>query len=182
MKRRAVLLTGLSSLAGALPWSGALAGPTAAGRVEPARLKLYHIHTREALEVAYREHGLLQPDALAEIDHVLRDFRSDQAHNMDIDLLDILDTLYAGFGRRGRFEVISGFRSARSNEALRRATTGVAKDSFHLYGRAIDVRLTSAMSTDLRDAALALGAGGVGYYPASNFVHIDTGAVRSWQG
>jgi uncharacterized protein YcbK (DUF882 family) len=177
VKRRAVLLTGLAGLAGTLCWR-----PAAAINREPARLKLYHIHTREALEIAYREQGLLQPGALAEIDHVLRDFRNGVEHHIDVDLLDILDTLHARFDRRGRFEVISGFRSPRTNEALRRVTTGVAEDSLHLSGRAIDVRLTSAATAELRAAALALGAGGVGYYPKSNFVHIDTGAIRSWQG
>jgi uncharacterized protein YcbK (DUF882 family) len=175
VRRRDLLLSGLASLTG-------LVRPTHATESAPARVHVYHIHTGEALDVAFREHGLLSVEALAEIDRVLRDFRSGQARCMDISLLDILDTLHAEFGRRGRFEVVSAYRSPRTNEALRRATTGVAKESFHLLGRAIDVRLTSAATTDLRDAALALGRGGVGFYPDSNFVHLDTGGVRSWQG
>jgi uncharacterized protein YcbK (DUF882 family) len=120
------------------------------------------------------------PAGLEEITHFLRDFRNEQTHPIDVALLDTLSSLYDGFERRGRFEVISGYRSPRTNEALRHVTTGVAKDSLHLSGRAIDVRLTSAATVKLRDAAIALQRGGVGYYPESNFVHIDTGAVRSW--
>jgi uncharacterized protein YcbK (DUF882 family) len=175
VRRRDLLLSGLAGLT-------SLARPALAAGQAPARAHLYHIHTGETLDVAFREDGLLSVAALAEIDHVLRDFRSGQACCMDIALLDILDTLHAEFGRRGRFEVVSAYRSPRTNEALRRVTTGVAKDSFHLFGRAIDVRLTSAATTDLRNAALALGRGGVGFYPDSNFVHLDTGDVRSWQG
>ena len=101
-------------------------------------------------------------------------------HDIDVALLDTLHELYTTFDGRGNFEVISGYRSPRTNAALRRVTTGVAENSLHIQGRAIDVRLTSAKTPDLRDAALALRAGGVGYYQESNFVHIDTGEVRAW--
>ena len=91
-----------------------------------------------------------------------------------------LHTLYTEFDGRGNFEVISGYRSPHTNEVLRHATTGVAEHSLHIEGRAIDVRLTSAKTTALRDAAIAMKSGGVGYYAESNFVHIDTGKTRSW--
>ena len=145
-------------------------------------LDLYHIHTQEHLKIAYREHGELVPEALEAIVHLLRDFRREQSHSIDLGLLDTLTVLYEMFDRRGRFEVVSGYRSPRTNEALRRVTTGVAKDSLHVEGRAIDVRLTSADTAALRDAALSLRAGGVGYYPKSKFVHLDTGRLRSWNG
>jgi uncharacterized protein YcbK (DUF882 family) len=147
---------------------------------EANSLSFYHIHTTETLKVVYREHGEIVPGALDEITHYLRDFRNGQTHAIDVDLLDTLSTLYDQFEQRGRFEVISGYRSPHTNEALRHTTTGVAKDSLHLSGRAIDLRLTSASTDKLRDAALALQRGGVGYYPESNFVHIDTGAFRTW--
>lgn len=176
MRRRDFLAAGISTAASL----------TGAGRAyaltSRSTLDLYHIHTREHLAITYREQGAVLPDALQAIEHLLRDFRREQAHTIDVTLLDTLTTLYEMFDRRGHFEVISGYRSPRTNEALRRVTTGVAKDSLHIVGRAIDVRLTSANTDALRDAALSLGAGGVGYYPKSKFVHLDTGPVRSWQG
>jgi len=174
--RRDFLIGTLTGMAGL-----ASLGRSAGARASAAQaLSFYHIHTSETLSVVYREHGELVPAALEEITHFLRDFRSEQTHPIDVALLDTLSGLYDQFEQRGRFEVISGYRSPRTNEALRHVTTGVAKDSLHLSGRAIDVRLTSAATAKLRDAALAMQRGGVGYYPESNFVHIDTGAFRSW--
>jgi uncharacterized protein YcbK (DUF882 family) len=166
---------------------GTLAG--VAGLASPGRrvfaadaqaLSFYHAHTAEKLHVVYREHGELVTGALAEINHFLRDFRTEQTHPIDVGLLDELWKLHAEFEGRGCFEVISGYRSPQTNEALRHATSGVAKDSLHVSGRAIDVRHTNAKTADLRDAAIAMRAGGVGFYAKSNFVHIDTGAFRTW--
>lgn len=151
-----------------------------AAAVEAHRLSFYHIHTAEKLTVTYREHGEVVPAALGEINRYLCDFRTGQVHDIDVALLDALHSLFTAFDSRGNFEVISGYRSPRTNAALRHATSGVAENSLHIQGRAIDVRLTSAETRALRDAALALKAGGVGYYPESNFVHVDTGNVRSW--
>jgi len=163
---------------------GAAAALSRAGRgfasVEAHRLSFYHIHTGEKLTITYREHGALVPQALAEVNHYLRDFRNEKVHDIDVALLDRLHELFTTFDERGNFEVISGYRSPQTNAALRHATSGVAEHSLHIEGRAIDVRLTSAKTASLRDAALAMKAGGVGYYPESNFVHIDTGNVRSW--
>ena len=157
------------------------AGRCAAAVAAPAhRLSFYHIHTAEKLTITYREKGVVVPDALVEINHYLRDFRTDQTHVIDVALLDKLHELYTTFDARGNFEVISGYRSPHTNEVLRHATTGVAEHSLHIEGRAIDVRLTSAKTTALRDAALAMQSGGVGYYAESNFVHLDTGNTRSW--
>ncbi len=155
-------------------------GKSRAGTVPVHRLSFYHIHTAEKLTVTYREQGTLIPGALSEINHYLRDFRTEQVHDIDVALLDVLHDLYTEFDTRGNFEVISGYRSPRTNEALRHVTSGVAEHSLHIEGQAIDVRLTSAKTIALRDAALARAAGGVGYYAESNFVHIDTGKVRSW--
>jgi uncharacterized protein YcbK (DUF882 family) len=143
-------------------------------------LKFYHVHTAEKLTVTYREHGELVPAALTEINNYLRDFRTDQSHDIDVALLDTLYDLFVAFEERGNFEVISGYRSPRTNAALRHATTGVAENSLHIEGRAVDVRLTSAKTAALRDAAIGLARGGVGYYSESNFVHVDTGRVRTW--
>ena len=168
-------------LVGSLGAAAALVGAgRSAAAVAAHRLSFYHIHTAEKLTIVYREHGELIPEALVEINRYLRDFRTEQVHDIDVTLLDTLHALYTTFDERGNFEVISGYRSPRTNAALRHATSGVAENSLHIQGRAIDVRLTSAKTTALRDAALALKAGGVGYYAESNFVHLDTGKVRSW--
>jgi uncharacterized protein YcbK (DUF882 family) len=156
-------------------------GRIAAAAALPAHtLPFYHIHTGEKLTITYREQGALLPGALDEINRYLRDFRTEQSHDIDVALLDTLHELYAAFDRRGNFEVISGYRSPRTNAALRHATTGVAENSLHIQGRAIDVRLTSAKTAALRDAAIALKRGGVGFYAESNFVHVDTGRFRVW--
>jgi uncharacterized protein YcbK (DUF882 family) len=170
-------------LVGSLGAAAALTGVArraAADNIAAHQLSFYHIHTGEKLTIAYREHGELVPDALVEINRYLRDFRTEQIHEIDVALLDKLHTLFAEFDGRGNFEVISGYRSPHTNEVLRHVTTGVAEHSLHIEGRAIDVRLTSAKTTVLRDAALALNTGGVGYYAESNFVHLDTGSPRSW--
>ena len=169
----------VGSLGAAAAFSG-VARKASAVTARQHALSFYHIHTGEKLSITYRENGVLIPEALAEINHYLRDFRTEQIHTIDVALLDKLSTLFSTFDERGNFEVISGYRSPHTNEVLRHVTTGVAEHSLHIEGRAIDVRLTSAKTTDLRDAALALQSGGVGYYAESNFVHIDTGNNRSW--
>lgn len=176
VRRRQLLVGSL----GAAALGSTLGRIAAATTPESHRLSFYHIHTAERLTVTYREHGTLIPEALAEVNQYLRDFRTEQSHDIDVALLDMLHDLYAAFDGRGNFEVISGYRSPRTNAALRHVTTGVAENSLHIQGRAIDVRLTSAKTAALRDAAIALQGGGVGYYAASNFVHLDTGAFRTW--
>jgi uncharacterized protein YcbK (DUF882 family) len=169
----------VGSLGAAAAFSG-VARKASAVTASHHPLSFYHIHTGEKLSITYRENGVLIPEALAEINHYLRDFRTEQIHTIDVALLDKLSTLFSTFDERGNFEVISGYRSPHTNEVLRHVTTGVAEHSLHIEGRAIDVRLTCAKTTALRDAALALQSGGVGYYAESNFVHIDTGNNRSW--
>lgn len=170
----------LNALVGAAGVSALARSALAATDVEAHTLTFYHIHTAETLKLTYREHGELVTGALDEVNHFLRDFRNGQLHSIDVGLLDQLHLLHGTFGRRGRFEVISGYRSPKTNEALRHVSSGVAEHSLHISGRAIDVRLTSAATDKLRDAAIAMHAGGVGYYAKSNFVHVDTGPFRTW--
>jgi len=153
----------------------ALGEPLATSR----SLAFRHTHTDERLEVAYFENGSYLPQPLAAIEHLLRDFRTGEVHAIDVRLLDILHALNRRCGA-GCFEVISGFRSAATNAQLQASTEGVASNSLHLSGRAIDVRLSGCDTAQLRAAALATAQGGVGYYPQSDFVHLDTGRVRSW--
>lgn len=154
--------------------------PLLAHASSPRRLSFYHTHTSEKLDVVYLENGAYVHDALDAINVLLRDFRSGEIHQIDPRLLDVLHGVREQTGSRGHFEVISGFRSPATNEMLRDRSGGVAKKSLHLSGQAIDVRLTGVQTKSLRRAGIAMGRGGVGYYPESDFVHLDTGRVRTW--
>jgi uncharacterized protein YcbK (DUF882 family) len=143
-------------------------------------LDFTHTHTGERLAIEYFIEGAYVPDALTTVDHFLRDFRTGDVHSIDPHLLDVLYDIAGRTGSRRPFQVISGYRSPATNEVLRQRTEGVAAGSLHMQGRAIDIRLADVPLARLRDAALAAHRGGVGYYPASDFVHVDTGRVRSW--
>ncbi len=187
MQRRRFLLSLAASIGTSLLLeSRALAGDFGAGDFSVSRigesreLSFLHTHTGERLSVAFYDGGKYVPDALQAVNHFLRDFRNDQVHPIDPDLLDTLYDLRRVTESKGEYQVISGYRSAETNEGLRRNSRGVAKHSLHLDGKAIDVRLDGVDLSRLRDAALAMERGGVGYYKKSDFVHIDTGRVRSW--
>lgn len=168
----------LQTLATAAP---VLAMPGAAlASVTPRVLRFSHLHTAERLEVEYSDGARYLPDALTAINQLLRDFRTGDVHSIDPRLLDLLHGLRTSTGSRRPFEIISGYRSPVTNASLRRHGDGVASGSLHMKGQAIDIRLADVPLAALRDAAWALGRGGVGYYPASNFVHVDTGRVRRW--
>ncbi|HEX8009776.1 MAG TPA: DUF882 domain-containing protein, partial [Casimicrobiaceae bacterium] len=139
-------------------------------------------HTGEKLSLVYAVGDRYVAAALDAVRQFLRDFRNGATHAIDPVLLDQLHLLATATATHAPFQVISGYRSPATNEMLRRAGHGVAAASLHLKGQAIDIRLADVALSDLRDAALSLRAGGVGYYPApgSDFVHIDTGRVRFW--
>ncbi|MEM8768095.1 MAG: DUF882 domain-containing protein [Pseudomonadota bacterium] len=143
-------------------------------------LSFYHTHTGETLTVEYWRDGVYRETALAEINHFLRDFRTGDAAAMDPALLDLLHEVFLRTGSEGHFEVISAYRSPKTNEMLRGRSSGVAKNSQHLNGKAIDVRLTDVPTKRLRAVAYELGLGGVGFYEVSDFVHLDTGRFRTW--
>jgi len=142
-------------------------------------LAFHHTHTGERLRIAYFARGGHLPEALDRIAWLLRDFRTGEAHPIDPRLLDALHALGRACGK-DTFEIISGYRSPQTNAMLRRTGGGVAKRSLHMDGRAIDVRLAGCDTARLRDAAIAHRGGGVGYYPESDFVHLDTGRFRTW--
>ena len=156
----------------------------ALARVAPQRerrLVLRQLHTGEFLRTTYWAEGSYDLDALAEAGDLLRDHRTDEVQPIDRDLLDLLARLAQRLEHRGEFHVISGYRSSKTNEALRKTGGGgVARRSLHMDGRAIDIRVPGRNLAQVRQAALALRGGGVGYYPRSQFVHLDTGRVRSW--
>lgn len=144
------------------------------------RLAFEHTHTGERVALVYRVEDAYVPASLRTLDHFLRDFRTGDQHRIDPQLLDILSSLAAVTGSKAPFQVISAYRSPHTNARLRERGRGVAKASLHLEGRAIDIRLPDVALADLRDAALSLKAGGVGYYPGPEFVHVDTGRIRAW--
>jgi uncharacterized protein YcbK (DUF882 family) len=151
-----------------------------ASATDERKLDFYHTHTGKQLDVAYKRNDEYVPKALNNINAFLSDFRTGESIEIDPQLLDFIFDLRQELGGEGTYEVISAYRSPKTNEMLRDRSSGVAKNSQHLLGKAIDVRLTGIELTKLRDTAIAMERGGVGYYANSNFVHIDTGRVRRW--
>ena len=143
-------------------------------------LSFYHTHTQKTLEVTYSAGGEYVESALAEVNDFLADFRTGDTIVIDPGLLDLIYDVRTSLGSNGTFEVISAYRSPETNKMLRGLGRGVAKKSQHLLGKAIDVRLRNVKSSVLRDAAIKINRGGVGYYAKSDFVHMDTGRVRRW--
>ena len=141
-----------------------------------------NIHTGEKLKIEYWAEGSYIPDALQSINHILRDYRNGELHVIEPKLLDLLSTLHARLETESAFEVISGYRSPATNAMLHAESSGVAAKSLHMKGMAIDIRLADRSLPDLHKMALNLRAGGVGYYPRSDFVHVDVGRVRTWGG
>ncbi len=156
--------------------------PAAAPRpaVQARQLAFLNTHTGDRFSDAYWENGNYVPDAMAAINHVMRDHRSGETHAIDPRLLDQLHGLKGLVSASAPFQIISGYRSPATNAALHENSSGVATRSLHMDGRAIDIRVAGVELTRLRDAALGMQAGGVGYYEASDFIHVDTGRVRRW--
>jgi uncharacterized protein YcbK (DUF882 family) len=143
---------------------------------------LDNLHTGEKIQAVYWDQGDYIPDVLDAVNVQLRDYRTGDVHPIDPQLLDLLDAVSTLTGANTPFQVISGYRSPATNALLRERSEEVAKKSFHMSGMAIDIRLPDIALDHLHAAALALGRGGVGFYPESNFVHIDVGPVRAWRG
>jgi uncharacterized protein YcbK (DUF882 family) len=166
---------GLAGSLAAAPAALAFASPT-------RRLAFNNLHTGETLDVAYFENGAYVGAALAAVNHVLRDYRTGDVHVIEPKLLDLLTTLSASVGATARIGVISGYRSPKTNAMLHKESGQVASGSLHMQGQAIDIRIPGVDTARIRDAAQRLAIGGVGYYPTSDFVHVDVGRVRRWEG
>jgi uncharacterized protein YcbK (DUF882 family) len=177
--RRRVLKAG-GALAG-VSAAGLLAG-TARSQETTKRVALLNLHTDERLDIVYFREGIYVPEALSAIEVVLRDFRTGERHAIDPHLMDYLVEVAHTVGVEPAFSVISGYRSPQTNAHLREQSTGVAQHSLHMEGRAIDVRINGVDCANLAAHAQDLKRGGVGYYRASDFVHLDTGAFRTWKG
>jgi uncharacterized protein YcbK (DUF882 family) len=175
LKRRGVL--GLAAAA-----LGGIACPAIAKPVGPnvRSLTLNNLHTGERQMLDYWVDGRYLPDVLQAANHLLRDYRNNEVHIIEPKLLDLVSLLQRGLGSRAEVQVISGYRSPATNAAMHARSAGVAAHSLHMKGMAMDIRLADVALDRLHKAALALQAGGVGYYPSEDFVHVDIGRVRRW--
>jgi uncharacterized protein YcbK (DUF882 family) len=162
--------------------SGLVAWPrtSSAYATRTRSLSLYAVNTGERLRVDYCVDGRYESQGLRALDHLLRDFRTDEVYPIDPRVLDVLCDARDALGTDDTYHVVCGYRSAVTNEMKLREGRGVARHSFHLSGKAIDVFLPTRQLGELRRAGLTLGAGGVGYYPRAGFVHLDVGPVRTW--
>jgi uncharacterized protein YcbK (DUF882 family) len=175
LSRRALLRSGALGAAALL-----LPSALRAGREPERALAFVHTHTGETGRIVYWADGAYLPDGLAQLDHLLRDHYTGAVHAIDRRLLELLHRLHAALETREPYYVISGYRSPETNAALAARSRGVAQHSLHLEGQAIDLRVPGRELAQLRATALALRAGGVGYYPGPDFVHVDVGRVRWW--
>jgi len=177
--RRRMMGFGLCALACGIsaPSFASLARPVS----KPARvLSFYNLHTDEKLSLAYWKDGTYDRGAWSRINHILRDHYSGETHVMDLRLMDLLHDVQTKLQTDRTIEIISGYRSPSTNSYLHEASNGVAKNSYHMRGMAIDVRMEGTSLPHLHKTALALNRGGVGYYPDSQFVHLDVGPIRRW--
>ena len=179
LSRRDLLKAGMvGALASALPV--ALIQDAEASTHQEWRLRFKQAHTGEGFDGVYRVGDRYLPEAFEKLNYVLRDFRTGEVFPMDPHVLDIISMVQRKAGGNKTMRILSGYRSPKTNSRLRNASTGVAKNSFHMYGQAIDMNLEGVSARRVRDIAKSLRAGGVGYYRRSGFVHVDTGDVRSW--
>jgi uncharacterized protein YcbK (DUF882 family) len=180
ISRRALLggLTTISTLAAVPAFASAPALLKGAGNFR--NIPLVNTKTGERLNTAYWTDGEYIPEALDAINHILRDWREDQAYNMDPRTIDILSATHGLLDGSEPFDIISGYRTAKTNAMLRSKSKAVSKNSYHLRGMAVDISMKTRSVREISLAGLSLGAGGVGKYTHSNFVHLDSGPVRKW--
>ena len=167
----------LATVAGPAQAASRLVVPSGAGAM---KIAFRNQHTGESFNGVYKVGDRYIPEAFTQINHVLRDFRTGEVFPIDPRVMDILFTVHDRIGAHAPFEVLSGYRSPKTNAMLARNTDGVAQNSLHMTGQAIDIRLPGYSTWKLFDLAAKLRTGGTGYYKKSNFVHLDTGEVRRW--
>ncbi len=178
--RRLFLKAGLTLSATVLISTVGIAPVCAAPRNGRYKFSLHNMHTGDSYEGLYRVGNHYLPEAFEEINHALRDHRTGEVFPIDPRVIDIAATVHRLSGSRKEFQVLSGYRSPKSNRKLRRKSSGVAKQSLHMSGQAMDLKLPDVSNNRLRELAIKLRAGGVGYYPRSGFVHVDSGKFRTW--
>jgi uncharacterized protein YcbK (DUF882 family) len=180
LNRRALLGFGAACAISLASGRALAAGALGKSMEHTKRLAFHNLHTGEKLRTEFWAEGRFIPEALSQINHILRDHRTNEVSRIDPALLGLLHALQCKIETGEAIHVISGYRSAASNAMLRAQSGGVANRSLHMRGQAIDIAIPGCGLADLRRAAISLRAGGVGYYPASGFVHVDTGRVRQW--
>lgn len=180
IERRDVLKVGICGLvAGILPLFPAR-NAWSAQNFQSWHIAFRNAHTGDSFSGVYRVGDKYLPDAFERMNYVLRDHRNDEIFPMDPRIVDLVKILHDRTRSNDPLEILSGYRSPKTNSMLRHASTGVARNSMHMYGQAMDIRLPHYKTSKIRDLARRMKAGGVGYYPKSDFVHVDTGKVRSW--
>ena len=180
INRRDILKLGVAGVVGSLMPLFPSKNAYAISNFASWKVSFRNAHTGESFSGVYRVGDKYLPEAFDRMNYVLRDFRTNEVFPMDPRVIDIVKVLQERTKADGPIEVLSGYRSPKTNSMLRNASSGVAKNSFHMYGQAMDIRMPGYNTRRLRDAARKLKSGGVGYYPKSDFVHVDTGKVRSW--
>ncbi len=180
----AIVSVGLNTTSSARTLNSVASFPAAStSPSQEYHLRMHHLHTGEDIDVVYRIGDTYIPEALDQLNHFLRDHRTDDESSYDPKEFDVLHAIMARLGRpNGVIDIVCGYRTPWSNNFLRTrsADTGVAEHSQHMLAKAIDIRVPGVSTVALRNAALALHAGGVGFYPVSQFVHVDVGPVRTW--
>lgn len=177
-RRRFLKIWTQAALYCAFPFSAMAAIDRLSG--EKRMLSLYNTHTRESLDVCYFAQGQYLSKSLKKIDYIFRDHRTEETKSIHKGLLNLLNSVSRTFDQPVRFHVVSGYRSPETNAILRRRSRYVAKYSLHMQGEAVDIRIPGFDTRWLRNICMKLQAGGVGYYPKSDFVHLDIGNVRYW--
>jgi uncharacterized protein YcbK (DUF882 family) len=177
---RSLRLSGCAGLAGLLILLGSQSLQNATANGDTRSLTLRHTHTNEKVTITYKVNGRYDDEALKKLNHVLRDWREDQATSMDPHLLDLIWDVYREVEATEPIAIVCGYRSPGTNAMLRRRSSGVAQFSQHMLGKAMDFYIPGVSLEKLREAGLRASRGGVGFYPSSNFVHLDTGSVRHW--
>ena len=181
ISRRWLLKTGTMAAMSCLLPKALLASPSDI-LLQERSLALFNTHTSEHVNAVFWSEGRYVNDALEEINYLLRDHRTGAIKPINKQLLDVLSAINTIIGTNHPFDIISGYRSSETNELLRKKSKGVAKNSYHILGQAVDVRIPGYRLSRLKEVAVHLKSGGVGYYPKSDFIHIDLGPVRCWQG
>lgn len=180
VERRTFLKSGLTLSAAAALSIGSVTPALALPSGGEYRISLQNAHTNETFSGTYRVGNKYLPQAFERINYVMRDFRVNEIFPIDPRTIDIIAIVHRMTGSKAPYSVLSGYRCAKTNSMLREGSKGVAKHSLHMVGQAIDVRMSNVSITRIRDLAKKLQAGGVGYYPRSGFVHMDSGDFRTW--
>ena len=186
LKTHPLMMSGEEVVAGVMPVEAVPVEESSEATVteaKPYHLKMFNLHTGESLDIIYRIGDIYVPEALEKLNYFLRDHNTQDVSSYDPKEFDVLHAMMARLGKLDSvIDIVCGYRTPETNSALRKGSpqTGVAEHSQHMEGHAIDLRVEGATTAQVRDAALSLKAGGVGYYPVSQFVHVDVGPVRQW--